>query len=158
MPSWKKVITSGSSAALNSLTVTNGITGSLLGTSSYATSASQAISSSFAINASSSLFAVSSSRAVSSSFATLAASATSATTATTASFATLAASASFLNPLNQQTLSLSQTGTGVTMSMNALSAGGCQIQFNPNSTINVLFDGCCMLNRFIENYMDTLPK
>ena len=57
-----------------------------------------------------------------------------ASTATTASFATLAASASFLNPLNQQTLSLSQTGTGVTMSMNALSAGGCQIQFNPNST------------------------
>ena len=112
----------------------NSFIGPLTGTASYATSASQAISSSFAINASSSLFAVSSSRAVSSSFATLAASATSATTATTASFATLAASASFLNPLNQQTLSLSQTGTGVTMSMNALSAGGCQIQFNPNST------------------------
>ena len=36
MPSWKKVITSGSSAALQSLTVTNGITGSLFGTASYA--------------------------------------------------------------------------------------------------------------------------
>jgi hypothetical protein len=40
MPAWKKVITSGSDAALNSLTVTNGITGSLFGTSSYATTSS----------------------------------------------------------------------------------------------------------------------
>ena len=37
MPSWKKVILSGSDAALNSLTVSNGITGSLYGTASYAT-------------------------------------------------------------------------------------------------------------------------
>ena len=37
MPSWKKVILSGSNAALNSLTVSNGITGSLFGTASYAT-------------------------------------------------------------------------------------------------------------------------
>ena len=36
MPSWKKVIISGSDAALNSLTVTNGITGSLYGTASWA--------------------------------------------------------------------------------------------------------------------------
>jgi hypothetical protein len=36
MPSWKKVIISGSNAALNSLTVTNGITGSLFGTASVA--------------------------------------------------------------------------------------------------------------------------
>jgi hypothetical protein len=48
MPSWKKVIVSGSNAALNSLTVTNGITGSLFGTASYATSASQAITASYA--------------------------------------------------------------------------------------------------------------
>jgi hypothetical protein len=40
MPSWKKVITSGSAAALQSLTVTNGITGSLFGTASFATTAS----------------------------------------------------------------------------------------------------------------------
>jgi hypothetical protein len=40
MPNWKRLIVSGSDAALNSLTVTNGITGSLLGTSSFATSAS----------------------------------------------------------------------------------------------------------------------
>ena len=40
MPSWKKVIISGSNAALNSLTVTNGITGSLFGTASFASTAS----------------------------------------------------------------------------------------------------------------------
>ena len=39
MPSWKKVIISGSNAALNSLTVSNGITGSLFGTASFATTA-----------------------------------------------------------------------------------------------------------------------
>jgi hypothetical protein len=36
MPNWKKLIVSGSDAALNSLTVSSGITGSLLGTASYA--------------------------------------------------------------------------------------------------------------------------
>jgi hypothetical protein len=36
MPSWKKVITSGSDASLNSLNVISGITGSLQGTASYA--------------------------------------------------------------------------------------------------------------------------
>lgn len=41
MPSWKKVITSGSDAALNTLTVSNGITGSLFGTSSYSVITSQ---------------------------------------------------------------------------------------------------------------------
>jgi hypothetical protein len=40
MPSWKKVIISGSNAALNSLTVSNGITGSLFGTSSFALTSS----------------------------------------------------------------------------------------------------------------------
>lgn len=42
MPSWKKVITSGSDAVLNTLSVSNGITGSLFGTSSYAITASYA--------------------------------------------------------------------------------------------------------------------
>jgi hypothetical protein len=42
VPSWKKVIISGSDAALNSLNVTSGVTGSLLGTSSYSLSASYA--------------------------------------------------------------------------------------------------------------------
>jgi hypothetical protein len=39
MPNWKKVIVSGSDASLNSLNVVNGITGSLFGTSSYASNA-----------------------------------------------------------------------------------------------------------------------
>ena len=39
MPSWKKVITSGSAAALSSITVSNGITGSLFGTASWAVNA-----------------------------------------------------------------------------------------------------------------------
>jgi len=44
MPNWKKVITSGSIASLNTLTVSNGITGSLFGT---ATTASYAQTASF---------------------------------------------------------------------------------------------------------------
>jgi hypothetical protein len=42
MPNWKKVIVSGSDASLNTLTVINGITGSLHGTASYALTASYA--------------------------------------------------------------------------------------------------------------------
>jgi len=42
MPSWKKVILSGSDAALNSLTVSNGITGSLFGTASWSSNAQTA--------------------------------------------------------------------------------------------------------------------
>ena len=52
MPNWKKVITSGSDASLNSLTVINGITGSLFGTSSWAVSSSRAITASYALTAS----------------------------------------------------------------------------------------------------------
>lgn len=55
MPSWKKVITSGSAAALSSLTVTNGITGSLFGTASWAVSSSRATTSSYALTSSYSL-------------------------------------------------------------------------------------------------------
>ena len=40
MPNWKKVIVSGSDASLNSLNVTAGVTGSLLGTASFASTAS----------------------------------------------------------------------------------------------------------------------
>lgn len=47
MPNWKKVILSGSTASLNSLTVTNGITGSLFGTASVAVTASFATTSSY---------------------------------------------------------------------------------------------------------------
>ena len=45
MPNWKRIVVSGSDATLNTLTVSNGITGSLFGTSSFAT---QALSASFA--------------------------------------------------------------------------------------------------------------
>jgi len=45
MPSWRRIVVSGSDATLNTLTVSNGITGSLQGTASYAT---QALSASFA--------------------------------------------------------------------------------------------------------------
>jgi len=44
MPAWKKVITSGSDASLNSLNVSSGVTGSLFGTASYAV---QALSASY---------------------------------------------------------------------------------------------------------------
>ena len=49
MPNWKKVIVSGSDASLNSLYVTGGVTGSLLGTASYA---NYALSASYALTAS----------------------------------------------------------------------------------------------------------
>ena len=52
MPSWKKVITSGSAAALSSLTVTGGITGSLFGTASWAVSSSRATTSSYSLTSS----------------------------------------------------------------------------------------------------------
>lgn len=106
MPSWKKLITSGSDASLNSLTVINGITGSLFGTSSFAISASYALSSSQAVTAS---FATSASQAItssfalnatSSSFATSASYAASASQAITASFITTAQTASFVTASN----------------------------------------------------------
>lgn len=49
MPSWKKVIVSGSDAALNSLYVTNSITGSLYGTASYATVAENVTNQNYAV-------------------------------------------------------------------------------------------------------------
>ena len=45
MPNWKRIVVSGSDATLNTLTVSNGITGSLRGTASFAT---QALSASYA--------------------------------------------------------------------------------------------------------------
>ena len=47
MPSWRKVITSGSDASLSNLVVTGGITGSLQGTASYALSALNASTASY---------------------------------------------------------------------------------------------------------------
>jgi hypothetical protein len=47
MPNWKKIIVSGSDASLNSLVVSNGITGSLFGTASFAISSSRAVTASY---------------------------------------------------------------------------------------------------------------
>ena len=47
MPNWRKIILSGSTANLNSLTVSNGITGSLFGTASWAISSSHSITASY---------------------------------------------------------------------------------------------------------------
>jgi hypothetical protein len=66
MPSWKKIITSGSVAILSNVTAssyTGSFTGSLNGTSSWAVSSSRAISSSYALNALSSSYALSASYA-----------------------------------------------------------------------------------------------
>jgi hypothetical protein len=52
MPSWKKVLTSGSDASLNSLTVINGITGSLFGTATTASYILQAVSASYSLSSS----------------------------------------------------------------------------------------------------------
>ena len=87
MPNWKKVVTSGSDASLNSLTVTNGITGSLFGTASFAVSSSFSTTASYVLNA------------VSASFAT---SASQAQNASTASYVLQAVSASFASTSNTQ--------------------------------------------------------
>ena len=52
MPNWKKILVSGSDASLNTLVVSNGITGSLLGTASFAISSSRAVTASFALTSS----------------------------------------------------------------------------------------------------------
>jgi len=50
MPNWKKVITSGSDAAFNTVIASNGFTGSLQGTASWAHSASQATTASYILS------------------------------------------------------------------------------------------------------------
>ena len=67
MPNWKKVVTSGSDASLNKLTVTNGITGSLFGTASFAVSSSFSTTASYVLNATSASYAATASYAKNSS-------------------------------------------------------------------------------------------
>ena len=89
MPNWKKVIVSGSDASLNSLYVSGGITGSLLGTSSFATLAQTSNTASYIVTAQTASYVL---QAVSASFAT---------------------TASYVNPLNQDvSISGSLTVTG----------------------------------------------
>jgi hypothetical protein len=109
MPNWKKIIVSGSDAALNSLVVTNGITGSLQGTASYAYSSSVAVSSSYALNSSTTFTATSASFSTTASYvngnihtgnnpALTASYAYSSSVAVSSSFA---ATSSYVNQLNQ---------------------------------------------------------
>ena len=86
MPSWKKVIVSGSDATLNSLNVISGVTGSLLGTGSWAVRAQSASIADNAVTASRAL------QANTASYVQLAAS------------SSFASTASFVNTLNQSVL------------------------------------------------------
>jgi hypothetical protein len=107
MPSWKKVIVSGSDAFLNSLEVTNGITGSLHGTASWA---QNSITSSF-ITASNVFGPFGSNSVISASYATF---------AETASYASnggvtqlLAGPNIILSPISGKgQVTISSTGTG----------------------------------------------
>jgi hypothetical protein len=107
MPSWKKVIVSGSDAFLNALTVTNGITGSLHGTASWA---QNSITSSF-ITASNVFGPFGSNSVISASYATF---------AETASYASnggvtqlLAGPNIILSPISGRgQVTISSTGTG----------------------------------------------
>ena len=107
MPSWKRVIVSGSDAVLNSLEVTNGITGSLHGTASWA---QNAITSSF-ITASNVFGPFGSNSVISASYATF---------AETASYASnggvtqlLAGPNIILSPISGRgQVTISSTGTG----------------------------------------------
>jgi hypothetical protein len=124
MPSWKKIITSGSVAILSNVTAssyTGSFTGSLNGTSSWAVSSSRAISSSFSLTAISASFAISSSRSVSSSFSNTA---ISASFATTASFALNAGGGVTINN-NTDNFIVTATGTANTV----------------NGEANLTFDG-----------------
>ena len=99
MPSWKKVIVSGSDASLNSINVATNVvaqsfTGSLFGTASFAVSSSYAITASHAAFSISSSYAVSASYSITASYADLAKSASNALTA------------SYVTPLSQ-TIALS---------------------------------------------------
>jgi ABC-type transport system involved in Fe-S cluster assembly fused permease/ATPase subunit len=115
MPSWKKVITSGSNASLNSLNVISGITGSLQGTASYA---NQALTASYALSSTSAASASYVLNAVSSSFAT---------------------TASFVNTLDQNlTLIGNQTITGsLTVTNNLIVLGSSSLQYMSQSTLNI---------------------
>ena len=111
MPNWNKVVVSGSNASLNSLTVSNGITGSLLGTASYAT---QALSASYAATAS----------YVTGSIFTNSNSAASASFAQTASYATYAVNGGVTQLLAGPNISLSPTNGLGQVTVSSTPGGG----------------------------------
>jgi hypothetical protein len=103
MPSWKKVITSGSNASLNSLTVVNGITGSLFGTASFAATASFALNAGGGTTINTGSFVTTSSfNAFTSSYNT--GSFTGSFTGSLFGTASFAQTASFVTPLNQNVI------------------------------------------------------
>ena len=123
MPSWKKVIISGSSAALNSLTVTNGITGSLFGTASFAT---QALSASYAATSSyASSFTIGISTIVTNRIAASSAGANAVFTQATGSFT----AAKYLYTVT----SASNARTGEVMAV----WNGTTVQYTDNSTLDI---------------------
>jgi len=132
------VIAQDNSIITGSLTVTNGITGSLLGTASFANTATSA---SFASIATSASFA---STATSASFATNANTATSATTATTAGALTSMNISQFTNnsgyitaaSVGNGTLTLGVSGVGLAGSttFTANQAGGSTFTVTSNAT------------------------
>jgi len=114
---------------IGSLTASNGITSSLLGTSSWAVnslSSSFSTSSSFASSSISASFALSSSRTISASFALTSSIATSssfASSSTSASFSTtssFASTSSFVNPLSQSVV--------ITGSLTVISGSSIELQ------------------------------
>ncbi len=124
MPNWKKVIVSGSDAALNSLTVTAGVTGSLQGTASWATNATNATTATNATNVAVTdtttgtgpyyvMFAdgTTGNRAVRVDSNTLTFNATTNTLTVTSSFAS---TASYVNTLNQAVLITGSATIGAT--------------------------------------------
>jgi hypothetical protein len=148
MPSWKKVILSGSDAALNSLNVTTNVTalsftGSLLGTASFADQALsssfaltasyasnvpltasyalQALSSSFALTATSASHALDADNTISSSYALTATSASHALNADNAISASFAISASYAPGANQTLQQVTDNGNTTT---NNITVGG----------------------------------
>ena len=103
-----------------SLTVTAGITGSLLGSASWASNAVNATSASYALNATNAASATTAGSATSASYALNATNATSATSATTAGSATSASYA--LNATNATSATSATTATSASYAATATSA------------------------------------
>ena len=114
MPNWKRIVVSGSDATLNTLTVSNGITGSLQGTASFAT---QALSASYAPSAVGATFPFTGSAIISSSLTVIGSTSVTGSiriSSVTSSISTLTLinSSSVANPAGAPLLMLSSSATG----------------------------------------------
>jgi hypothetical protein len=136
MPSWKKVLTSGSDASLNSLTVINGITGSLFGTATTASYILQAVSASYSLSSSLATTASYVQNAQTSSYVLQAVSASYATSASNA------LTSSYVNPLNQAVqITGSLTVSGSTTLSGSLNISGSITATGNQTTIGYLLVG-----------------